>query len=98
MGAGRKKFDTVLTGFIPGLVLPAVTLLILWMTRFEGNLGEFLTSFQKLQMLSKVVSLSAIPNLLLFFVFIWTDRNFSARGVIMATLVVALVMMILKFS
>jgi hypothetical protein len=49
-------------------------------------------------LLSKLLSLSAIPNLLLFFVFIWTNRPFSARGVIFATLVVALVMLVLKFS
>jgi hypothetical protein len=48
-------------------------------------------------MLSKVVSLAAIPNLLLFFLFIWTKRNFSARGVIFATLLLAFVMLILKF-
>ena len=50
-----------------------------------------------LGMLSKVLSLAAVPNLLLFFVFIWTHKNFSARGVIFATLLVAFVMLILKF-
>lgn len=58
---------------------------------------EFLSGFQQLGMLSKVVSLTAIPNLLLFFLYIWTDRNFSARGVIFATLLLAFVMLILKF-
>jgi hypothetical protein len=98
MGNGRKKFNTVLTGFLPGLVLPVATIVIIWMVRYEGTLAEFLSSFQRLQMLSKVISLSAVPNLLLFFIFIWTDRNFAARGVILATLVVALVMLVLKFA
>ena len=80
------------------MILPVVTLLIIWLAMYKGELSEFLTTFQSMGMLSKVLSLAAIPNLLLFFLFIWTSRMFSARGVIFATLVVALVMLVLKFS
>ena len=96
--SGKKRFDSVLTGLIPGLILPVVTLLVIWLIRFDGGLAEFFSSFQRMGMLSKVVSLSAIPNLLLFFLFIWTDRTYSARGVIFATLLVAMVMLFLKFA
>ncbi len=97
MGSG-KRFDTVLTGIVPGILLPLLTLLVFWQVRYEGGLGDFLTSFQRMSMLSKVLSLSTIPNLLLFFLFIWTNRTFSARGVIFATLVMAMVMLVLKFA
>lgn len=93
-----KRLDSMALGLIAGLVLPLVTLLVLWVIRFEGGLFEFLSSFQKIGALSKLVSLSVIPNLLLFFIFIWTNRTFSARGVIFATLVVAMVMLVLKFA
>lgn len=93
----EKKFDTVLSGFVPALVLPSLTLLGFWIVKSESTLVEFLVQFQQLQMLSKVVSLSTIPNLLLFFLFIWTNRIFSARGVIFATLLLAFLMLILKF-
>ena len=96
--ASEKRFNTVPAGLIPGLILPVITLLVIWSIRYEDTLGEFLSSFQRIRMLSKVLSLSTIPNLLLFFLFIWTDRTFSARGVIFATLVVALVMLVLKFA
>lgn len=92
----EKKFDTVLSGFVPALVLPSLTLLGFWIVKSESTLVDFLVQFQQLQMLSKVVSLSTIPNLLLFFLFIWTNRNFSARGVIFATLLLAFLMLILK--
>ena len=85
-------------GLISGLLLPMVTLLIFWLIRYEGGLGEFLSSFQRIGALSKVISLSVIPNLLLFFLFIWTNRTFSARGVIFATLLLAMVMLVLKFA
>jgi cell shape-determining protein MreD len=96
--ARSRKYDSVLFGLIPGLILPVLTLLIIYLVRYEGGLKEFLSTFQRMHMLSKVVSLSAVPNLLLFFLFIWTNRIYSARGVIFATLVVAAVMLVLKFS
>lgn len=86
------------TGLIPGLILPVVTLLGFWLFRSGASLMQFLATFQNMGILSKILSLSVLPNLLLFFIFIWTRRNFSARGVIFATLLVAFVMLILKFT
>lgn len=93
----NKKFDTLLTGLVPALVFPILTMLVFWLVKSDRGLLEFLTQFQQMKMLSKVVSLAAIPNLLLFFIFIWTNRNFSARGVIFATFLLAFIMIILKF-
>lgn len=93
----EKKFDTLLTGLVPALILPALTLVGFWIVKSDRGFVDFLVYFQDMKMLSKVVSLTAIPNLLLFFLFIWTKRNFSARGVIFATLLLAFVMLILKF-
>lgn len=93
----NKKFDTLLSGLIPALVLPVLTLLGFWIVKSDRSLMDFLVQFQEMGLLSKVVSLAAIPNLLLFFIFIWTKRNFSARGVIFATLILAFFMLILKF-
>ncbi|MBE9519156.1 MAG: hypothetical protein IMY68_11325 [Bacteroidetes bacterium] len=92
----EKKFNTLLTGLIPALVLPALTLLVFWLIKSDRGFVDFLVYFQEMKMLSKVVSLTAIPNLLLFFLFIWTNRNFSARGVVFATFLLAFVMLILK--
>ena len=93
----NKKFDTLLIRLVPALVLPVLTLLGFWIVKSDRGFVEFLVQFQQMRMLSKVVSLAAIPNLLLFFIFIWTNRNFSARGVIFATFLLAFIMIILKF-
>ena len=85
-------------GLIAGLILPMMTLSIIWQVRYDVGLGEFLISLQRIGALSKLISLSVIPNLLLFFLFIWTNRTFSARGVIFATLIVAMIMLVLKFA
>jgi hypothetical protein len=47
--------------------------------------------------LPKILSLMVIPNLLVFFIFIWTDHLYTARGVLAATVFDALVIMALKF-
>ena len=94
----RRSFDTVIYGLIPGILVPVITLIIFWIIRFDGGFFQFLRDFQHTGLLSKTLSLATIPNLLLFFVFLWTDRSFSARGVIFATLVIAMVMLVLKFA
>lgn len=94
----EKSFNSLGHGLIPGILLPAGSLLIIWAVRFDGGFFEFLGKFQQLGLLSKVLSLSTIPNLLLFFLFLWFNRSFSARGVIFATLVLAFVMLVLKFA
>jgi len=92
----NKTFDTLWHGLIPGLVLPALALLGFWIIKSDRGIVDFLKHFQTINMLSKVVSLCTIPNLLLFFIYIWTNRNFSARGVIFSTLLLAFIMVILK--
>ena len=93
----EKKFNSLLTGLIPALVLPALTLLAFWLIKSDRGFVDFLQQFQQMDMLSKLVSLAAIPNLLPFFLFIWTNRNYSARGVIFSTFILAFIMLILKF-
>lgn len=97
MPMSEKRFDSMLHGLIPGLLLPPLALVIFWWVKSDLGFWNFLVRFQFMGMLSKVLSVVTIPNLLLFFVFIWTHRNFSARGVIFATLLIAFVMLVLKF-
>ena len=94
----RKRFNTMWAGLLPGLILPFLVLLLIWAIRSNQELGTFLRVFQKDGNLAKVMALSAVPNLLLFYIFIWTRRSFSARGVILATLVLAGLILVLKFA
>lgn len=94
----EKRFNSLVTGLIPGILIPLITLVIFWTVRYDGKFTEFLTQFGRMGLLSKVLSLCILPNLLLFFIFIWTDRSFSARGVIFATIIMAFVMLVVKFA
>ena len=93
-----KRFNSMVSGLLPGILLPLVTLVIFWMVRYDGGFAEFLTQFSRMGILSKVLSLCILPNLLLFFIFIWTNRTFSARGVIFATIIMAFVMLVVKYA
>jgi hypothetical protein len=94
----ERSLNSMMWGLIAGILLPVLSVLVIWLIRYDGGVLEFLSDFHQMGMLSKVVSLATLPNLLLFFICIWTNRNFSARGVIFATLIVAFVMLVLKFA
>ena len=36
-----KRLDSMALGLIAGLVLPLITLVLVWVVRYEGGLGEF---------------------------------------------------------
>jgi hypothetical protein len=45
----------------------------------------------------KILSLAAIPNLFVFFIFIRKKQDNRAKGVLMTTIIIALTTLILKF-
>ena len=45
----------------------------------------------------KVIALAAIPNLLVFFVYLKKKQDYRARGVLIATILIALFTAVLKF-
>ncbi len=94
----NPKYDKLLTGLIPGIIVPAVALLVSWLILSDNPLGVYLDRFRQLNRISSLISLSAIPNLLIFFLFIWSNSYRAARGVILATLILAFVMLIFKFA
>ncbi len=94
----RKKADEPLTGWVTGLILPPLTFFLIWyIWASHRTFGEFITTAIKANVLTKFLSLAVLPNLLLFFIFIWSKRDFAAKGVLYATFVTALVIVALKF-
>lgn len=92
-----KWLNKQTTGIIAGLILPVLMAYMIYKFRYYGNLNflDFLKGMMTLQSLGKLLSLSALPNLLLFFLAIWSERLFAARGVLIATILYSLAMVIL---
>lgn len=85
-------------GVVTGLLVPLITLLIFNQAAFDQlTAGEFIQYMIQRGKISSVLSLVIIPDLLLFFIFIWLDYLYSARGVLAATLIFALLVVISKF-
>jgi hypothetical protein len=93
----RQAYNSLKTGFIPGILLPLVSLLVFYLYRYSDipmvEFGRFIF-FRDL--LSPLISLIILPNLLLFFIFIRKDFLLSARGVLLATFFFAGLIMVLK--
>jgi len=63
-------------------------------SKFEFQ--ETLRVMKEQNLYGKVLTLSAIPNLFVFFVFIKKKQDYRARGVLLATISIAFITFVLK--
>ena len=61
------------------------------------SFSETLQMIQDGNLYGKILSIAAIPNLFVFFVFIKKKQDNRAKGVLITTIVIALITMVLKF-
>lgn len=66
---------------------------------FVSDLGfdETIDFIIKGKLYGKVITLAAIPNLFVFFVFIKKKQDYRARGVLIATICIAITVLVMKF-
>ena len=94
----KSRYDLVKLGFALGIIVPVISFFIVYKIKFDNyTLREFYDFLLSMNALPKILSLMVIPNLLVFFIFIWTNHLYAARGVLAATVVDALIIMALKF-
>ncbi len=92
------RLNTITFGLISGMLVPLLALVIFYLisspdTAFP-EFVEFIISRKKI---SSLISLSIVPDLLVFFIFIWLNYLYSARGVLVAVFLFALIMVLTKF-
>ena len=74
-------------------------IIIFFYSKFsESNLSEFLTISIQEKMLSPLLSLCAVINLAVFYLFIHFYKLQTAKGVILATFIYGLAIVLLKFG
>ena len=93
---GTVKKD-ILIGFIISLFATAagVFLYLEYFSRYSFD--ETLKMIGEGDLYGKVLSLAAIPNLFVFFIFIKKKQDNRAKGVLIATILTALTTLIIKF-
>ena len=87
----------VFIGFIIG-ILGNVAGTYLYIYLFSDySLEETITMAQEQDILGSLIALGALLNLLFFFVFLKKKQYYRARGVVLATVIAALLILISKF-
>ncbi|HYX07088.1 MAG TPA: hypothetical protein VE912_10190 [Bacteroidales bacterium] len=85
-------------GLAGGLIVPVIVLFLVFFIKFDDySLGQYFYFLFRMQVLTNVLSLCVIPNLALFFIFIWINKMMSARGVLLATFIFAFLIFGIKF-
>jgi hypothetical protein len=91
--------NNLVTGLVSGIFAPLIAFVIYSKIKFpEEPLQTIFNHIKSLGILSSMISLSVFINLLVFFLFIWTKSERSARGVLAATFVYAFTVAVLKLS
>ena len=83
-------------GLFVGLIAPIVAFVIYVGFYLEADVMETYNTLVKMNKLTHVISLSALINLLLFFMNIKTHRDMMAKGIVLATMIYAFVVLGLK--
>ncbi len=93
----KSKFNALYIGLLGGLLVPVITFFVFYLVKNTGgSFSMFLSISIEYAILAKLISLAAIPDALLFYMFIWTENNKSAMGVIYALFLICLVVLIIK--
>lgn len=97
MTGKRRKNDKVSVGFVTGLLLPFLIFVMIYLVRDpEVPVFQYFSGLWQFHLLLKIMSLCVLPNLLIFILYIRRKMDFAARGVLAATIIYALVVLISK--
>ncbi|WP_300440331.1 hypothetical protein [Christiangramia sp.] len=89
--------QNLFTGFLTGIAAN-IAGVILYVTLFSNaDLDKTLENAVANDYLGKIIALGAVLNFLPFFVFLKKKQNYHARGVLLATVCIAVAVAIFKF-
>ncbi len=90
-------FNKIIYGLLVGFISPVVFFMIYYIFRFEQySFSEYVRILIESKKLVSVLSLTVLPNLGPFMLFINSNRYSSGRGVLAATIVIGIAIFILK--
>lgn len=87
----------IFIGFFVGLFATVIGFYFYVEYALEGTFEEALVVINEKKLYGKILSIAAIVNLLAFFIFIKKKQDYRARGVLLATFLVAFLILISQF-
>tara|TARA_R110002073_G_scaffold331253_1_gene515908 strand:- start:8222 stop:8509 length:288 start_codon:yes stop_codon:yes gene_type:complete len=94
MGHIRKE---IIIGFLVSFFATAAGVFLYLQYFSKYGFEETLEMIIDGNLYGKVISLAALPNLFVFFIFLKKKQDYRARGVLKASILTALVTFVLKF-
>lgn len=93
------KRNVPILGLIIGLLLPILGVFIIYLIKFHGvSFGEFLKAmFSSGKVASTVLSLAILINIIPFIFYTNRRLDYTARGIFIATMLYAVLYVLLKF-
>jgi len=88
----------VFIGFFAGLIANSIGLLIVTFLLGDGGIEETLKKSLTEGLIGKLVTMGAILNLVVFFVFLKKKKDYRAKGVLLATILIAISTFLLNLS
>lgn len=93
----KSKLDSMVLGLIVGVIVPVIAYMLILKFVYPFEFADrSLHGIWLHLMAPKMISIAAIPNLGFFFLFIYTNKLKSARGVLSATIVYAVAVLVMK--
>ena len=87
----------ILVGIVIGLLATGLGFYLYVEFVLNGSFQESLVIINNKNLYGQILSIAAIPNLLVFFIFIKKRQDYRARGVLIATFLVAFLILVSQF-
>jgi hypothetical protein len=92
------RYDKFITGFIPGLVAPWLGVVLFYAAKFSYMpFANYMKFVFNPTIFSPMMSLGVVMNLFVFFLFISRNYYVAARAVILASILYAIPILVVKF-
>jgi hypothetical protein len=95
----NSRINNIKLGILLGIIAPALSMLVIYLFKFsEYNFQELINMLIARGIFTKIVSLCVIPNLAFFFLFLNRNYYYSARGVLISTILFAFFVFVTNFT
>lgn len=93
----KQNLDTTITGLLSGILVPFIAFIIIYFVLSnQMTMSNFLQHLMERKVQGHFISISIIPNLLVFFIFIWLNKIKAARGVLLSTFLWAFIILAIR--
>ena len=94
----RERFDKIITGIAGGLLLPLITLFIVFLfAKDDPPFAAWLKRIEVANIITHIISLCVFPNLIIFLIFNYFDMLRASKGVLAITIAWLILVVSIRF-